>query len=103
MSAAGEDFQLTESGRHERVIHASQLSTTMWLGRKDSNLRIRDPKSRALPLGHAPTLFNPGAPALGTALRAWWGPSPHSALRATATDFTPALSGRSGPREWPIS
>ena len=25
-----------------------------WLGRKDSNLRIRDPKSRALPLGHAP-------------------------------------------------
>ena len=27
-----------------------------WLGRKDSNLRIRDPKSRALPLGHAPTI-----------------------------------------------
>ena len=25
-----------------------------WLGRKDSNLRIRDSKSRALPLGHAP-------------------------------------------------
>src|SRR4030095_12686142 len=25
-----------------------------WLWRKDSNLRIRDPKSRALPLGHAP-------------------------------------------------
>src|SRR5262245_896573 len=25
-----------------------------WLGREDSNLRIRDPKSRALPLGHAP-------------------------------------------------
>ena len=25
-----------------------------WLGRKDSNLRIRDPKTRALPLGHAP-------------------------------------------------
>src|SRR5262249_6646126 len=24
------------------------------LGREDSNLRIRDPKSRALPLGHAP-------------------------------------------------
>ncbi len=31
-------------------------STNFWLGRKDSNLRIRDPKSRALPLGHAPTL-----------------------------------------------
>src|SRR5688500_10037301 len=27
----------------------------MVLGRKDSNLRIRDPKSRALPLGHAPS------------------------------------------------
>ena len=26
-----------------------------WLGRKDSNLRIRDSKSRALPLGHAPS------------------------------------------------
>src|SRR2546422_9396829 len=25
-----------------------------WLWREDSNLRIRDPKSRALPLGHAP-------------------------------------------------
>src|SRR5688500_5838555 len=25
-----------------------------WLGREDSNLRIREPKSRALPLGHAP-------------------------------------------------
>src|SRR5438128_11303581 len=30
-------------------------SLANWLGRKDSNLRIRDPKSRALPLGHAPT------------------------------------------------
>jgi hypothetical protein len=27
---------------------------TEWLGRKDSNLRIRDSKSRALPLGDAP-------------------------------------------------
>ena len=27
-----------------------------WLGRKDSNLRIRDPKSGALPLGHAPSV-----------------------------------------------
>ena len=26
-----------------------------WLGRKDSNLRIPDPKSGALPLGHAPS------------------------------------------------
>src|SRR5262245_22879779 len=45
-----------------------------WLGRKDSNLRIRDPKSRALPLGHAPSY-----PWLA-------GPLPHSrsALRHTA-------------------
>ncbi len=30
-------------------------SLVNWLGRKDSNLRIREPKSRALPLGHAPS------------------------------------------------
>src|SRR5438874_233954 len=37
--------------------HLSPASSSLvgWLGRKDSNLRIRDPKSRALPLGHAPT------------------------------------------------
>ena len=29
-----------------------------WLGRVDSNHRIRDPKSRALPLGHAPTMLS---------------------------------------------
>ena len=27
---------------------------SVWLGREDSNLRIRDPNSRALPLGHSP-------------------------------------------------
>src|SRR6185503_10458332 len=36
-----------------------------WLGRKDSNLRLRDSKSRALPLGHAPT----GSLALGSLAR----------------------------------
>src|SRR5438552_10474196 len=39
-----------------------------WLGREDSNLRMRDPKSRALPLGHAPPTerdFRHGPP------RAW--------------------------------
>src|SRR5947199_3203958 len=43
---------------------ASPITASLrgWLGRKDSNLRIRDPKSRALPLGHAP-LFTPGVPA----------------------------------------
>src|ERR1051325_609030 len=37
--------QLTAHGR-----------SSTWLGREDSNLRIRDPKSRALPLGHAPSI-----------------------------------------------
>jgi hypothetical protein len=40
------------------LLIACVLDTTTaawdWLGREDSNLRIRDPKSRALPLGHAP-------------------------------------------------
>ena len=53
--AAREDFQVAESRRHR---HASLVhrpgALDDWLGRKDSNLRIRDPKSRALPLGHAP-------------------------------------------------
>src|SRR5919112_1903415 len=31
-----------------------------WLGREDSNLRIREPKSRALPLGHAPLIYRWG-------------------------------------------
>src|SRR6266487_1831356 len=37
-----------------------------WLGREDSNLQYRDPKSRALPLGHAPPTerdFRHGPPA----------------------------------------
>ena len=37
----------------------AQETSGVWLGRKDSNLRIREPKSRALPLGHAP--FHRGA------------------------------------------
>src|SRR2546426_1070326 len=28
-----------------------------WLGREDSNLRMRDPKSRALPVGQLPLVF----------------------------------------------
>ena len=32
-----------------------QIDENDWLGRKDSNLRIRVPKTRALPLGHAPS------------------------------------------------
>ena len=50
--AARKDLQVAESGCH-RVRRRSEV-VSCWLGRKDSNLRIRDPKSRALPLGHAP-------------------------------------------------
>ena len=38
-----------------RAISTRPATSAGWLGRKDSNLRIRDPKSRALPLGYAPT------------------------------------------------
>ena len=41
---------------HGRPSTSSEQPTHVeWLGREDSNLRIRDPKSRALPLGHAPS------------------------------------------------
>src|SRR5947207_10540013 len=59
MRAAGEYFQLAEPGCHEGLTH-HHISLANWLGRKDSNLRIRDPKSRALPLGHAPPSSSPG-------------------------------------------
>src|SRR5437867_4135516 len=40
--AAGKHFQLPESRSHERITyHHGSLAN--WLGRKDSNLRIRDP------------------------------------------------------------
>ncbi len=32
-----------------------------WLGREDSNLRMRVPKTRAFPLGHAPTQYSANA------------------------------------------
>ena len=31
--------------------------TTIWLGWQDSNLRMRESKSRALPLGYTPMKF----------------------------------------------
>ena len=55
MRAAREDFQFAEPGRHRTDHPSHRQPSRSWLGRKDSNLRIRDPKSRALPLGHAPT------------------------------------------------
>ncbi len=59
MSAAGKKFQFAKSDCHVRITHHTD-SLAKWLGRKDSNLRIRDPKSRALPLGHAPTMSPTG-------------------------------------------
>src|SRR5262245_21760740 len=68
--------------------YAMGASLMMWLGREDSNLRIRDPKSRALPLGHAPSNLTPGGP--------WPDASPfggrlHSDRRATQRPDRPAL------------
>ena len=48
---AGEELQLVRPWRFAVLTVAPGRS---WLGREDSNLRIRGPKSRALPLGHAP-------------------------------------------------
>src|SRR4030095_6773772 len=58
MRAAGEDLHVTDS--HRQQAFPTECSSKIyqgqfWLGREDSNLRIRDPKSRALPLGHAPS------------------------------------------------
>ena len=57
MRAARKHFQFAEAGRHERITHVERCLPASWLGRKDSNLRIRDPKTRALPLGDAPLKF----------------------------------------------
>ncbi len=56
MRGPGEDLQLTVTHNDRRIKNRSRPAgaNAVWLGRKDSNLRIRDPKSRALPLGHAP-------------------------------------------------
>src|SRR6266850_3598131 len=71
-----EQFEVV--GRHVpltglRVTSAPRFGRA-WLGREDSNLRIRDPKSRALPLGHAPMYM--GGLATGP-------PSPPVARRAS--------------------
>src|SRR5205814_1530013 len=56
-------LEVTKSRRHQPFTAQWSLHGSSWLGRKDSNLRIRDPKSRALPLGHAPPrAFGKGTP-----------------------------------------
>ena len=68
-------------------------------GFEPSNTGSKVPRLTAWP---RPNVVQSGAPTPGGALRASWGPSPHSP-RNLRTVFEPALSGRSGPREWPIS
>ena len=41
--------------RLDRQTEVCRTYTEIWLGRKDSNLRMPDPKTGALPLGDAPT------------------------------------------------
>src|SRR5215470_105370 len=50
-----------------------QLRTLMWLGREDSNLRMAESKSAALPLGYAPAgRLACAAAARGTIAAANW-------------------------------
>src|SRR5216117_1036520 len=56
ISSASGRFALPEKSFRSYLIAGLARS---WLGREDSNLRIRDPKSRALPLGHAPSFASP--------------------------------------------
>src|SRR5437588_2910566 len=65
-------------------ITCASSSLVGWLGRKDSNLRIRDPKSRALPLGHAPTRPETSREILGEA-DLWSGHS-HAAQTVSVSD-----------------
>src|SRR6185295_8265192 len=51
-SRTGTDFSLCIS--HVDNSQTEVCATRNWLGRKDSNLRMPDPKTGALPLGDAP-------------------------------------------------
>jgi hypothetical protein len=46
---------LGQYGRARSARFGQRHYTAFWLGKKGSDLRIRDSKSRALPLGHSPT------------------------------------------------
>src|SRR4029453_15221323 len=62
-----------------------------WLGREDSNLRMAEPKSAALPLGYAPTemsLARPDYMVLWRCARAWHGAATR---RRTSLDWLPTL------------
>src|SRR5688572_26184166 len=69
-----------------------------WLGRKDSNLRIRGPKPRALPLGHAPSGggSRPGRHGRQLARDVSSGPPP-----AGPAEPEPPSEGGGSPPPWP--
>src|SRR5438445_11418626 len=47
-----------------RDSESSKINSIDWLGREDSNLRMPESKSGALPLGYAPIINDSPAPAL---------------------------------------
>src|ERR1043166_1183060 len=71
-----------------------------WLGREDSNLRIRDPKSRAFPLGPAPENLEIGKSAnLAVWLRAAYRPAMPDFQIPPLPDFQIPRLGFRGHRE----
>ena len=44
----------TEANSYPPVASLRRVAFLSWLGREDSNLRMPDPKTGALPLGYAP-------------------------------------------------
>src|SRR5829696_4567632 len=46
----------TRENKKATCLHRSHSDFMKWLGRKDSNLRMPDPKTGALPLGYAPII-----------------------------------------------
>src|SRR5215475_14316082 len=84
ISSASGRFALPVRSFSSYAIVASFLF--VWLGREDSNLRIRDPKSRALPLGHAPSCSLPRT-------------QPHDDLRPRTTVIGAPRSAGPQPRD----
>src|SRR5437667_198363 len=93
ISSASGRFALPEKSFRSYLIAGLARS---WLGREDSNLRIRDPKSRALPLGHAPVSPWYSASRDHTP-RPCWSRTPGSPARAPARRRRPVRALRHGP------
>src|SRR6185369_16097208 len=66
---AGHTLSLIEADTRNSTVPAVFAGLKCWLGREDSNLRMPDPKSGALPLGDAPVsgvLSHPNPSGAGT-------------------------------------